>query len=45
MEASMLKGSTPMKEQSLWVAIEALHLNGKIGLIEQLRKMGYTVTR
>jgi hypothetical protein len=34
----------PMKEQSLLVAIRALHLNGKTGLIEQLRKMGYTVT-
>ena len=43
MEASMLKGPTPMKEQSLGVAIVASHLDSKTGLTEQLRKMGYTV--
>jgi uncharacterized protein YbaP (TraB family) len=33
-----------MKEQSLFVAVGALHLVGETGLINQLRKMGYIVT-
>jgi uncharacterized protein YbaP (TraB family) len=35
---------TLMKEQSLFVAVGALHLVGETGLIHQLRKKGYTVT-
>jgi uncharacterized protein YbaP (TraB family) len=33
-----------MKKQSLFVAVGALHLVGETGLVNQLRKMGYTVT-
>lgn len=33
-----------MKEQSLFVAVGALHLVGKTGLVQQLREKGYTVT-
>jgi uncharacterized protein YbaP (TraB family) len=33
-----------MKEQSLFVAVGALHLVGETGLVQQLRKKGYTVT-
>lgn len=33
-----------MKEQSLFVAVGALHLTGNTGLVRQLRQMGYTVT-
>ena len=33
-----------MKEQSLFVAVGALHLVGENGLVNQLRKRGYTVT-
>ncbi len=33
-----------MKEQSLFVAVGALHLVGETGLVNQLRKKGYTVT-
>jgi uncharacterized protein YbaP (TraB family) len=33
-----------MKEQSLFVAIGALHLVGETGLVQQLRRKGYTVT-
>ena len=32
-----------MKEQSLFVAVGALHLVGESGLVNQLRKKGYTV--
>jgi uncharacterized protein YbaP (TraB family) len=32
-----------MKEQSLFVAVDALHLVGESGLVNGLRKMGYTV--
>lgn len=35
---------TLMKEQSLFVAVGALHLVGKSGLVNQLRERGYTVT-
>ena len=33
-----------MKDQSLFVAVGALHLVGETGLVQQLRKKGYTVT-
>lgn len=33
-----------MQEQSLFVAVGALHLTGKTGLVEQLRNRGYRVT-
>jgi uncharacterized protein YbaP (TraB family) len=33
-----------MKEQSLFVAVGALHLVGETGLVQQLRSKGYTVT-
>jgi uncharacterized protein YbaP (TraB family) len=33
-----------MKGQSLFVAVGALHLVGETGLVQQLRKKGYTVT-
>lgn len=33
-----------MKEQSVFVAVGALHLVGKKGLINQLKEQGYTVT-
>jgi uncharacterized protein YbaP (TraB family) len=33
-----------MKEQSLFVAVGALHLVGKSGLINQLKEQGYVVT-
>jgi uncharacterized protein YbaP (TraB family) len=33
-----------MKEQSLFVAVGALHLAGESGLVNQLRKKGYTLT-
>ena len=33
-----------MKEQSLFVAVGALHLVGKNGLVNQLKEYGYTVT-
>lgn len=33
-----------MHEQSLFVAVGALHLTGKSGLVNQLREKGYTVT-
>lgn len=33
-----------MKEQPLFVAVGALHLTGQTGLVQQLRKIGYTVT-
>jgi uncharacterized protein YbaP (TraB family) len=33
-----------MKEQSLFVAVGALHLTGESGLVNQLRKKGYTLT-
>jgi uncharacterized protein YbaP (TraB family) len=33
-----------MKEQPLFVAVGALHLVGESGLVNQLRKKGYTVT-
>lgn len=33
-----------MKDQSLFVAVGALHLVGKTGLVQQLREKGYTVT-
>jgi uncharacterized protein YbaP (TraB family) len=33
-----------MKRQSLFVAVGALHLVGDTGLVNQLRKQGYTVT-
>ena len=33
-----------MKNGSLFVAVGALHLTGTSGLVEQLRKQGYTVT-
>ncbi len=32
-----------MKENSLFVAVGALHLTGETGMIQQLRKLGYTV--
>ena len=32
------------KKQSNFVAVGALHLAGPDGLVEQLKKMGYTVT-
>jgi len=33
-----------MKDQSLFVAVGALHLVGKSGLVNQLKEQGYTVT-
>lgn len=33
-----------MGEHALFVAVGALHLTGKTGLVEQLRQLGYTVT-
>ncbi len=33
-----------MKEQSLFVAVGALHLVGKTGLVNQLKEKGYTIT-
>lgn len=33
-----------MKEQPLFVAVGALHLTGESGLVNQLRKKGYTLT-
>ncbi len=33
-----------MKDQSLFVAVGALHLTGKAGLVQQLKSQGYTVT-
>jgi uncharacterized protein YbaP (TraB family) len=33
-----------MKEQALFVAVGALHLTGESGLVNQLRKKGYTLT-
>lgn len=33
-----------MKQEAAFVAVGALHLTGQTGLVEQLRKMGYTVT-
>ncbi len=33
-----------MKEQALFVAVGALHLVGKTGLVHQLKEMGYTIT-
>lgn len=33
-----------MKQHSLFVAVGALHLTGKTGLVNQLRERGYTVT-
>jgi uncharacterized protein YbaP (TraB family) len=33
-----------MKEQTLFVAVGALHLVGETGLVQQLRRKGYTVT-
>jgi uncharacterized protein YbaP (TraB family) len=33
-----------MKKQSLFVAVDGLHLVGESGLVNRLRKMGYTVT-
>lgn len=35
---------TMMKDQSLFVAVGALHLVGKSGLVNQLKERGYTVT-
>jgi uncharacterized protein YbaP (TraB family) len=32
-----------MKERSSFIAVGCLHLPGKEGLIEGLRKLGYTV--
>ena len=32
------------KKQSNFVAVGALHLAGSDGLVEQLKRMGYTVT-
>jgi uncharacterized protein YbaP (TraB family) len=33
-----------MKDQSLFIAVGALHLVGETGLVQELRKKGYTVT-
>jgi uncharacterized protein YbaP (TraB family) len=33
-----------MSEQPLFVAVGALHLTGESGLMNQLRKKGYTLT-
>lgn len=44
--ATMAERLAPLLENGgVFVAVGALHLNGKDGLIERLRDLGYTVTR